>query len=49
MTLKVIAAIHWEAVQIWLKGARYHRKPKPPQHPVSVLSGSELSEGTQVG
>ena len=28
MTAKVIGAIHWEAVKLWLKGARYY--PKPP-------------------
>ena len=25
MTLGVIAGIHWEALQLWFKGARYHR------------------------
>jgi DUF1365 family protein len=34
-TLKVVAAIHWEAVKIWLRGARFHRKPPPPEHGVS--------------
>lgn len=27
MTLKVIAAIHWHALRLWLKGARYHPDP----------------------
>jgi DUF1365 family protein len=31
MTLKVVAGIHWEALKIWLRGARFHRKPPPPQ------------------
>ncbi|MGQ0620338.1 MAG: DUF1365 domain-containing protein [Panacagrimonas sp.] len=31
MTLKVVAAIHWEALKIWLRGARFHKKPKAPQ------------------
>ena len=35
MTLKVVAAIHWQALGIWLRGARFHRKPPPPQHDVS--------------
>jgi DUF1365 family protein len=26
---KVIAAIHWHAVRIWLRGARFHAHPKP--------------------
>ncbi len=30
MTLKVIAGIHWEAVRLWAKGARYHARPTPP-------------------
>lgn len=30
MTLKVIAGIHWEALKLWLKGARFHRSPPPP-------------------
>jgi hypothetical protein len=36
MTLKVMAMIHWQALRIWLKGARVHRKPKhPPARQVS--------------
>lgn len=30
MTLKVIAGIHWEALKLWLKGARFRRSPPPP-------------------
>lgn len=30
MTLKVTAAIHWQALKLWLKGARFHRSPPPP-------------------
>ena len=30
MTLKVVAGIHWEALKIWLRGARFHKKPSPP-------------------
>lgn len=30
MTLKVVAGIHWEALKIWLRGARFHNKPEPP-------------------
>lgn len=28
--LKVMAAIHWQALKIWLRGARFHKKPPPP-------------------
>jgi DUF1365 family protein len=27
MTLKVVAAIHWHALRLWRKGARFHRDP----------------------
>jgi DUF1365 family protein len=30
MTLKVMAAIHWQALKIWLKGAPFFPKPQPP-------------------
>ena len=28
---KVIAAIHWQALRLWLKGAQYHARPAPTQ------------------
>jgi len=31
MTLKVVGGIHWEALKLWLRGARLHKKPPPPQ------------------
>lgn len=34
-TLKVIGAIHWQALRIWLRGERFHRKPPPPMQEVS--------------
>ncbi len=34
MTLKVVGAIHWQALRLWLKGARFHPRPAPhPQGP----------------
>lgn len=36
MTVKVIAGIHWEALFIWLKGARFRHKPGDPGEPVST-------------
>lgn len=30
MTLKVMAGIHWEALKLWLKGARFRTSPQPP-------------------
>ncbi len=35
MTLKIIAAIHWEALWIWRKGAKFHRRPEPPPQEVT--------------
>jgi DUF1365 family protein len=35
MPFKVMAAIHWQALKIWLRGARFHRKPPPPVNEVS--------------
>jgi uncharacterized protein len=34
-TLKVLGAIHWQALKIWLRGGRFHRKPEPPMKEVS--------------
>jgi hypothetical protein len=39
MTLKVVAGIHWEALKLWLKGARLFNRPAPPEHTVSFGSG----------
>ncbi len=30
MTLKVVLGIHWEALKLWLRGAKFHGKPAPP-------------------
>lgn len=35
MTFKVMVAIHWQALKIWLGGARYFPKPDPPFHEVT--------------
>ncbi|MEJ0024086.1 MAG: DUF1365 domain-containing protein [Alphaproteobacteria bacterium] len=42
MTAGVVAAIHWQALRLWLRGARYHKKPPPPALPVS--QGELLNE-----
>jgi len=36
LTFWVVAAIHWQALKVWLRGARYHRKPLPPESLVTV-------------
>ena len=35
LTLKIVAGIHWEALKLWLKGAKYISRPKAPP-PVSI-------------
>ena len=37
LTLKVVLAIHWEAVKLLAKGVRPRSKPAPPQRSVTVL------------
>lgn len=33
--VKVLAGIHWQALKIWLRGARFHKKPLPPSAEVT--------------
>lgn len=42
VTFKVIAAIHWEALRLWLKGVRLVPRPSAPQHP---RCGGSCGEG----
>lgn len=35
MTVKVIGAIHWQALKIWLRGAPFFQKPQPPAEEMS--------------
>lgn len=35
ITAMVILRIHFQALRLWLKGARYHRKPEPPTDLIS--------------
>ena len=37
LMLKVLAAIHWEALRIWLKGGRFHPRPPLPAEAVTVV------------
>lgn len=41
MTVKVITAIHWQALRLWLKGARFHRRPAPPAQAVAIVGREE--------
>lgn len=42
VTLKVVGAIHWQALRLWLKGARYHRRPTPPVVETTVPDSRNL-------
>ena len=35
MTFKVVAAIHWQALKIWLRGTPFYPKPEPPKKEVT--------------
>lgn len=37
-SLGVTAAIHWQALRLWLRGAKYHAKPGPPSTLASVAT-----------
>ena len=37
LMLKVLAAIHWEALRIWLKGGKFHARPPLPAVAVTVV------------
>jgi hypothetical protein len=41
MTLKVIAAIHWHALRLWRKGARFHRNPAKQRRGAAPVGGAE--------
>jgi DUF1365 family protein len=43
MTLGVLAAIHWEALFIWLKGEKIRRRPAKPEWPVTVVTPAKLA------
>lgn len=43
MTWKITVGIHWEALKLWLKGARFHKGPPAPA-PVSHNDSVALSE-----
>jgi DUF1365 family protein len=36
LTLKVVAAIHWEALRLWVKGARFRSCPPAPAKPITI-------------
>ncbi|WP_337185096.1 DUF1365 family protein [Phenylobacterium sp.] len=43
MTAGVVAAIHWEALFIWLKGGKIRQRPAKPAWPVTVVTPAKLA------
>lgn len=43
MTVGVVAAIHWEALRIWLKGEKVRQRPVKPARPVTVVRPASLA------
>jgi uncharacterized protein len=35
LTMSVVLKIHWQAVKLWFKGAKFYKKPKPPNISIS--------------
>lgn len=35
LNLKIILGIHWHALKLWIKGAKFHKRPEPPKHDLS--------------
>ena len=45
MTVKVIGAIHWQALRLWFKGVPLFRRPHPPQLISIHRSDNSIGEG----
>lgn len=43
LTLKVVAAIHWEALRLWLKGVKLRATPAPADEPVTIQADARAS------
>lgn len=41
-TLGVTLGIHWQALQIWRRGAKYRSKPAMPESPATIASGLQM-------
>ena len=47
MTLKVVAAIHWEALKIWRKGMKINTCPEEPEAKIVYGDGSGAISGVK--
>lgn len=43
MTIKVVAAIHWEALKLWLKRVPLTRQPSPPVQKASIQTHARVN------
>lgn len=43
LTVRVIGSIHWQALLLWRKGAKFHKRPQPPSAPHTVVRRLEPS------
>lgn len=48
MTLKVVAGIHWEALQLWRKGVRLQPRVKTENHQITLGSPMEASNNETI-
>jgi uncharacterized protein len=44
ITLKVVAAIHWEALRLWLKRIGLRRRPPPPARATTIVSPASSTD-----
>lgn len=42
LSVKVLAAIHWEAAKLLVKGLRLQPRPPAPDHPVTIVSSQRV-------
>lgn len=47
MTMGVIAAIHWEALKLWIKGAKFRPEPKDKEDVVANIMPGQLNTPNQ--
>lgn len=41
LTLKVVAAIHWQALRLWIKRVPLHPRPAAPERDITIVSTSK--------
>jgi DUF1365 family protein len=43
ITIKVIAAIHWEAFRLWTKGIGLRQRPLPPARSATIVTANSAN------